>query len=61
MVLAAAAAANIAAQMSNWKPATMATVSVPTGFIVNIVQPALIYGTLYECQRVAQGLADPGV
>jgi hypothetical protein len=55
------ATANIAAQISNWSPPTMAAVSVPTGFIVNIVQPALIYGTLRELRRIALGLdSDPG-
>jgi hypothetical protein len=55
------ATANVAAQISNWSPPTMAAVSVPTGFIVNIVQPALVYGTLHEHRRVALGLdSDPG-
>ncbi len=48
-----AATANIAAQMDNYSPATFATVTVPTGFIVNIVQPGLVYGTLREHRRAA--------
>jgi hypothetical protein len=58
-----AAAANVVNQMSNHRPppATLVTVSVPSGYTVHIVQPDLVYGTLREHRRVALGLdSDPG-
>jgi hypothetical protein len=39
------AGAGIAAQISRWRPGTAGTAELPSGFTIDIIPPALVYGT----------------